>query len=75
MNALDEVPYSYSYQGKLELDQIKHRAKKWNHEYVDSKMIRLLSRVNAFYEEGHVIMDYPFVSFHNRTYIARHVEL
>jgi hypothetical protein len=39
-------------------------------------MIRLLSRVCAFCEEkGHVIMDYPFVPFHIRAVIARHVEL
>jgi hypothetical protein len=39
-------------------------------------MIKLLSRVYAFCEEkGHVIMDYPFVPFHIRAGIARHVEL
>ncbi len=39
-------------------------------------MIRLLSRVCAFYEEkGHAIMDCPFVPFHIRTSIAKHVEL
>jgi hypothetical protein len=48
----------------------------WDHEYVDSEMNRLLSRVYAFYEEErHVIMDYPFVPFHIRATIARHVEL
>jgi hypothetical protein len=36
----------------------------------------LLSRVYAFCEEkGHVIMDCPFVPFHIRAGIARHVEL
>jgi hypothetical protein len=48
----------------------------WDHEFVDSEMIRLLSRVYAFYEEkGHVIMDCPFVPFHIKTTIVRHVEL
>jgi len=48
----------------------------WDHEYVDSEMIRLFSRVYAFYEEeGHVIMDCPFVPFHIKATIVRHVEL
>jgi hypothetical protein len=39
-------------------------------------MVRLLSRVCAFYEEeGHAIMDYPFVPFHIRIVIFKHVEL
>ncbi len=39
-------------------------------------MIRLLSKVYAFCEEeGHVIMDCPFVPFHIKAGIARHVEL
>jgi hypothetical protein len=42
---------------------------------MDSKIIRLFSKVYAFYEEGHVIMDCPFVHFHIRAGIARHVEL
>jgi hypothetical protein len=43
---------------------------------MDLKVVRLLSRVYAFYEEeGHVIMDCPFVSFCIKTSIARHVEL
>jgi hypothetical protein len=42
---------------------------------VDSKIARLLSRICAFYEEGHVIMDCLFVPFHIRASIARHVEL
>jgi hypothetical protein len=38
-------------------------------------MVKLLSTVYAFYdEEGHVIMDCPFVPFHIRAGIARHVE-
>jgi hypothetical protein len=41
-----------------------------------SEMIRLLSKVYAFCEEeGHVIMDCPFVFFHIRVSIDRHVEL
>jgi hypothetical protein len=42
---------------------------------MDSEMIRLLSKVYAFCEEGHVIMDYLFVPFHIRAGIAKHVEL
>jgi len=40
-----------------------------------SKVVRLLSKVYAFYEKGHAIMDCPFVHFHIRASIARHVEL
>jgi hypothetical protein len=42
---------------------------------MDSKMVRLFSRVYAFYEEGHAIMDSFFVPFHIKASIARHVEL
>jgi hypothetical protein len=42
---------------------------------VDLKVARLFSIVCAFYEEGHVIMDCPFVPFHIRVGIARHVQL
>jgi hypothetical protein len=43
---------------------------------LDSKVIKLLSKVYAFYEEkGHAIKDCPFVPFHIRACIARHVEL
>jgi hypothetical protein len=39
-------------------------------------MIRLISKVCAFCEEeGHAIMDYPFVPFHIKGNIFRHVEL
>jgi hypothetical protein len=39
-------------------------------------MIMLFSRVCAFCEEeGHVIMDCPFVPFHIKVGITRHVEL
>ncbi len=73
---LDEVSHSYSHQGNLELDQTKHIAKTWDHESENSKMIKLLLRVCPFCEEeGHVIMDCPFVPFHIRAGIARHVEL
>jgi len=57
VNALDEVPQSYSCQGNLELDQTRHTTKTRDHEYVDLEMIMLLSRVYAFYEEkGHAIV-------------------
>jgi hypothetical protein len=42
---------------------------------MDSKVVRLLSKVYAFYEKGHAIMDCPFVHFHIRVGIIRHVEL
>jgi hypothetical protein len=57
------------------LDQTKHTAVTWDHEYVDLKMIMLFSRVCALCEEGHVFMDCPFVFFHIRICIAKHVEL
>ncbi len=76
MCALDEVPQSYSHQGNLKLDQTRYTTKTRDHESVDLEAIRLLSRVYAFCEEeGHAIMDCPFVTFHIRASIARHVEL
>jgi hypothetical protein len=76
VNALDEVPQSYSHQGNLELDQTRHTVETWDHEFVDSEMIRLLSKVCAFCEEeGHAIMDCLYVPFHIRLGISRHVEL
>jgi hypothetical protein len=43
---------------------------------MDLKVTKLLSKVCAFCEEkGHVIMDCPFVHFHIRVGIVRHVEL
>jgi hypothetical protein len=57
------------------LDQTRYIIKTWDHEYVDLEMIRLLSKVFAFYEEeGHAIMDCPFVPFHIKTSIVKHVE-
>ncbi len=73
---LDEVPQSYSHQGNLELDQTRYTTKTRNHESMDLKVARIFSKVCAFYEEeGHAIMDCPFVPFHIRTCIAKHVEL
>jgi predicted N-acetyltransferase YhbS len=43
---------------------------------MDLKVVRLLSKVCAFCEEqGHPIMDCPFVPFHIKVSIAGHVEL
>jgi hypothetical protein len=43
---------------------------------MDSKVAILLSKVCAFCEEeGPIIMDCPFVPFHIRIGIAKHVEL
>ncbi len=66
MNALDEVP---------QLDQTRRTTKTHDHEYVDLEMIKLLSKLSAFCEEEkHAIMDNPFVPFHIRINIARHLE-
>jgi hypothetical protein len=43
---------------------------------MDLKVVRLFSRVCAFYEEErHAIMDCPFVPFPIRASIVKHVEL
>ncbi len=43
---------------------------------MDLEVVILFTKVCALYdEEGHVIMDYPFVPFHIKTCIAKHVEL
>ncbi len=75
MNVLDEVPHSYSHQRNLELVQTRYIVETRDHESVDSEMVRLFSRVCAFCEERHAIMDCPFVPFHIRASIARHLEL
>ncbi len=72
---MDEIPYSYSHQGNPKLDQPRYITETWDHEYVDLEVIKLLSRVCALYEEGHAIMNCPFVPFHIRASIVRHVEL
>ncbi len=76
VNVLDEVPQSYSHQGNPELDQTRYTTKTWDPEFVDLEVVRLLSKVCAFCEEeGHAIMDCPFVPFHIKAGIVRHVEL
>ncbi len=71
MNVLDEVPKSYSHQGNPKLDQTKYIVETQDHEFADSKMVKLLSRVYAFCEKkGHAIMDCPFVPFHIKANIA-----
>jgi hypothetical protein len=43
---------------------------------MDSKVARLFSRICAFcYEEKRAIMDCPFVLFHIKASIVKHVEL
>jgi hypothetical protein len=43
---------------------------------VDLEMVRLLPTVYAFCEEeGHAIMDCPFMAFHIKVNIVRHVDL
>jgi hypothetical protein len=60
----------------LKLDQTRYIVKTKDHESMDLEVARLLSKVCAFYEEeGHVIMDCPFVPFHIRGDIVKHVEL
>ncbi len=76
MNVLDEVPQSYSHQRNPKLDQPRYIIETWVRESMDLEMIKSLSKVCAFYEEeGHVIMDCPFVFFHIRRGIDKHVEL
>jgi hypothetical protein len=75
VNVLDEVPQLYSYQGNLELDQTNYITETRDQESMDLEVVRLLSKVCAFCEKGHVIMDCPFVPFHIRANIVRHVEL
>jgi hypothetical protein len=76
VNVLDEVPHLYSHQRNLELDQTKYTVETRDREFVDSEVVRLLSNVCAFCEEeGHAIMDCPFVPFHIRASITIHVEL
>ncbi len=77
VNVLDELPQSwYSHQGNPKLDQTRYIIEKRNHESVDLEVVRLLSKVYAFYEEeGHSIMDCPFMHFHIRVSIVKHVEL
>jgi hypothetical protein len=58
------------------LDQIKYTTETKDHEFVDSKIAIFLSRICAFCEEeGHVIMDCPFVPFHIKPCIVKHVEI
>jgi hypothetical protein len=45
VNALDEVPQSYSHQENPKLDQTRYIVKTWDHEFVDLEMIKLLSKV------------------------------
>jgi hypothetical protein len=64
VNVLDEVPQSYSHKGNLELDQTKYTTKTRDHECMDLEVVRLLSKVCAFYEEkGHAIMDFLLCIF------------
>jgi hypothetical protein len=74
VNVLDEVPQSYSHQRSLKLDQPRYITEKWDHESMDSKMVRLISKLwTSYQEKGHVIMDCLFVPFHIRA--SKHVEL
>jgi hypothetical protein len=76
VNVLDEASQFYSHQRNPKLDQTRHTIETWDHESMDSKIIRLLSKVYAFYEEEkHIIMDCPFMPFHIKVGIIRHVEL
>jgi hypothetical protein len=76
VNVLDEVPQSYSHQGNSKLDQTRYTIKTRDHKYVDTEVAVLFSRIYAFCkEEGHAIMDCPFVPFHIIIGITRHLEL
>ncbi len=76
MNVLDEITQSHLHQGNFKFNQTRYTIQTWDHEYVNLEVFRLFSRVYAFYEEeGHVIMDCPFVLFHSEVGITKHVEL
>jgi len=76
VNVFDEIPQSYSHQRNPKLDQIKYTIETKDHEFMDLKVAKLLSRVYAFCEEeGHTIMDCLFMPFHIKVRIARNVEL
>jgi hypothetical protein len=63
-------------QGNLECDQTKHTTETQDHKSMNSKMIKLLSKVCELCEEKkHAIMDCLSVPFHIITCISRHVEL
>jgi hypothetical protein len=73
---LDEVTHSYSHKGNPKLNQTRYTTKTRDHELMDLEMVRLFLRVCAFCEEEvHAIMNCPFVPFHIRAGIVRHVEL
>ncbi len=72
---LDEVPHSYSHQGNPKLDQTRYTVEKHDHESMDLEVAILLSKVCAFYDKGHVLMDCPFCAFHIKANIIKHVEL
>jgi hypothetical protein len=72
---LDEVPQSYSRQRNPKLDQTKYIDETRDHEYMDTETTRLLSKLCAFCEEVHAIMDYPSIPFHIKKGIVKHVEL
>ncbi len=57
------------------MDQTRHATKTMDHEYLDSEMIGLLSKVCSFCEERHAITDCPFMPFHIKVSIVKHLEL
>jgi hypothetical protein len=70
VNVLDEVPQSYSHPKNPELNLTRYIIKTKDHEFMDLEVARLFSRICAFYEEGHIVMDCPFVPFHIKASIA-----
>jgi hypothetical protein len=55
------------------LDQTRYIIETRDHEYVDLKVAKLLSKVCAFCEEkGDAIMNCPFVPFHIKASIVKH---
>jgi hypothetical protein len=58
------------------LDKTRNAIKTRDHEYADSEVAILFLKIYAFCEEkGHAIMDCPFVPFHIKACITKHVEL
>ncbi len=73
---LGKISQTRSHQGNLKLNQTRYTTQTWDHEYVDLEVFILFSKIYVFCEEeGHAIMDCPFVPFHSEAFITRHVEL
>jgi hypothetical protein len=75
VNVLDEVPQSYSHQRNPKLNQTRYTSETQDHEFVDLEVIKLVQGYVHSIKKGHAIMDCPFMPFHIRVGIVRHMEL